>query len=93
MNIPRFDPDLMDHMKPFLTLVEQMGDFISQLAPANPGKATFTYNGKLAEYDCAPLTVIGLAALLNRQTDLEVNMVNARLVAADVGLAIRNNFV
>jgi len=88
VNIPRFDPDLMDHMKPFLNLVEQMGDFISQLAPANPGKVTFTYNGKLAEYDCAPLTVIGLAALLNRQTDTEVNMVNARLVAGDVGLAI-----
>jgi len=88
VNIPRFDPDLMDHMKPFLTLVEQMGDFISQLAPANPGKVTFTYNGKLADNDCAPLTVCGLAALLNRQTDIEVNMVNARLVAGDVGLAI-----
>jgi len=88
VNIPRFDPDLMDHMKPFLNLVQQMGAFISQLAPANPGKATFTYQGKLADYDCTPLTVSGLAALLNRQTEIEVNMVNARLVAGDVGLAI-----
>jgi len=88
VNIQRFDPDLMDHMKPFLNLVQQMGDFISQLAPANPGKATFTYQGKLADYDCTPLTVCGLASLLNRQTEIEVNMVNARLVAGDVGLAI-----
>ena len=42
VNIPRFDPDLMDHMKPFLGLVSQMGEFIAQLAPANPGKVVFT---------------------------------------------------
>ncbi|MBE0500917.1 MAG: phosphoglycerate dehydrogenase [Desulfuromonadales bacterium] len=88
VNIPRFDPDLMDQMKPFLVLVSQMGEFISQLAPANPSKVTFVYNGKLARFDCAPLTVCGMAALLNEQTDTDVNMVNARLVARDMGIEI-----
>ena len=88
VNIPRFDPDLMDQMKPFIGLTSQMGKFISQLAPANPSKVTFTYNGKLARFDCAPLTVCGLAALLNHQTETEVNMVNARLVARDMGIEI-----
>jgi len=88
VNIPRFDPDLMDHMKPFMGLVSKIGDFISQLAPPNPVKATFSYNGKIARYDCAPLTVCGLAALLNRHTDEEVNMVNARLVARNMGISV-----
>ncbi|MDO9081323.1 MAG: ACT domain-containing protein, partial [Desulfuromonadales bacterium] len=44
--------------------------------------------GKLARYDCAPLTVCGLAALLNRRTDQDVNMVNARLVAETMGIVI-----
>jgi len=88
VNIPRFDPDLMDHMKPFLGLVSQMGEFIAQLAPANPAKVGFTYKGKLARFDCAPLTVCGLAALLNSQTEIDVNMVNARLVARDMGIAV-----
>ncbi len=88
VNIPKFDPDLMDHMKPFMNLVSKIGEFISQLAPANPSKATFAYNGKIARYDCAPLTVCGLAALLNRQTELEVNMVNARLVAQNMGIVV-----
>ncbi|MEJ2200460.1 MAG: phosphoglycerate dehydrogenase [Desulfuromonadaceae bacterium] len=88
VNIPRFDPDLMDHMKPFMGLVGKIGEFISQLAPPNPSKVIFTYNGKIARYDCAPLTVCGLAALLNRQTEEEVNMVNARLVAQNMGLAV-----
>ncbi|MCP3176093.1 MAG: phosphoglycerate dehydrogenase [Desulfuromonadales bacterium] len=88
LNIPRFDPDLMDHMKPFMALVSRIGDFISQLATPNPNKVTFTYNGKLARYDCAPLTVCGLAALLNRHTEQEVNMVNARLIARNMGIDV-----
>lgn len=88
LNIPKFDPDLMEHMKPFVELIGKLGEFISQLAPANPDKITFAYNGKLARYDCAPLTVCGLAALLNRQTEIEVNMVNARLTARNMGIAV-----
>ncbi|MDZ4183806.1 MAG: phosphoglycerate dehydrogenase [Desulfuromonadales bacterium] len=88
VNIPRFDPDLLEHMKPFLELIQQMGRFLAQLAPAHAGKVTFIYNGKLARYDCAPLTVCGLAALLNRRTDQDVNMVNARLVAETMGIVV-----
>ena len=88
VNIPRFDPDLLEHMKPFLDLIQQMGRFLAQLAPAHAGKVTFIYNGKLARYDCAPLTVCGLAALLNRRTDQDVNMVNARLVAETMGIVV-----
>ncbi|MCD6525615.1 MAG: phosphoglycerate dehydrogenase [Desulfuromonas sp.] len=88
VNIPKFDPDLMEQMKPFVELIGKLGEFICQLAPANPEKITFAYNGKLARFDCAPLTVCGLAALLNRQTETEVNMVNARLTARNMGIAV-----
>jgi D-3-phosphoglycerate dehydrogenase len=88
VNIPRFDPDLMEHMKPFIGLIGKVGEFVAQIAPPNPDKVTFIYNGKLARYDCAPLTVCGLAALLDRQTEMEVNMVNARLVAKGMGIAV-----
>ncbi len=88
VNIPRFDPDLMEHMKPFMALISILGDFVSQLAPPNPNKITFTYNGKLARFDCTPLSVCGLAALLNHCTDAEVNMVNAGLVARGMGIEV-----
>ncbi len=88
VNIPRFDPDLMEHMKPFMGLVSKIGEFIAQLAPPHPNKVIFAYNGKIARYDCAPLTVCGLAALLNRQSEQEVNMVNARLVAENMGIVV-----
>lgn len=88
VNIPQFPRDLMEHMKPFLGLVGKIGEFISQLAPPHPKKILFHYSGKIARYDCAPLTVCGLASLLNRQTEQEVNMVNARLVAEAMGIAV-----
>jgi len=88
VNIPKFDPDLMEHMKPFMQLVDLMGRFLCQLAPPNPQKITFSYNGKLARFDCAPITVGGLASLLNKQTEREVNMVNSRLVAREMGIEI-----
>jgi len=88
VNIPRFDPDLMEQMKPYMKLISIIGDFISQLAPPNPNKITFTYNGKLARFDCAPLSVCGLAALLNHCTEQEINMVNAGMVAREMGIAV-----
>ena len=90
VNIPRFDPDVMEHMRPFMELIAIMGDFISQLAPPNPNKITFTYNGKLARFDCAPLGVCGLAALLNHCSDQEVNMVNASLIARGLGIEVES---
>jgi len=88
VNIPRFDPDLMDQLKPFISLVSTIGDFVSQLAPPNPNKLTFTYAGKLARFDCTPLTVSGLAALLNHCSEQDVNLVNATLIAENMGITV-----
>jgi len=71
-----------------MTLVKTLGHFISQLAPANPSKVTFSYTGKVARFDCAPLTVCGLAAFLNYQTEQDINMVNARMAARERGIAV-----
>jgi D-3-phosphoglycerate dehydrogenase len=49
---------------------------------------TFGFSGAIANQDCSPLTVSGLAALLDRATDQPVNMVNAGLVAERMGLVV-----
>lgn len=88
VNIPRFDMTLMEQMRPFLRLVNIMGDFVVQLMGANMNKVTFTYEGNIAEYCTTPITVCGLAALLNRKVEQDVNMVNANLVAETMGIAV-----
>lgn len=88
VNIPRFDLALMDQMRPFLNLMSTLSDFVIQLAEPQLNKVTFSYTGAIAGYDCTPLTVCGLAALLNRHVTQDVNMVNAQLVAQNMGIVV-----
>ena len=88
VNIPRFDQALMEQMRPFLNLMAVMAEFDIQLLESNPNKVTFTYSGAIGHYDCTPMTVYGLASLLNRMVDQDVNMVNAALVAESMGIVV-----
>jgi D-3-phosphoglycerate dehydrogenase len=91
VNIPRFDMALMDQMRPFMNLIRVMADFAMQLVEKNPAKVTFGYTGQIAHYDCSPLTVFGLSALLGRMVEQDVNMVNASLVAEQMGIEVAEN--
>jgi len=88
VNIPRFDQALMAQMRPFLNLMAVMAEFAIQLLESNLNRVTFTYSGAIAHYDCSPMTVYGLASLLNRMLDQDVNMVNAALVAETMGIVV-----
>jgi D-3-phosphoglycerate dehydrogenase / 2-oxoglutarate reductase len=88
INIPRFDASLMGQMRPYLNLMNVLSDFIIQLVDTNLNKVTFSYSGNLASHDCTPITVCGLAALLNRRVEQDVNMVNAQLVADRMGIVV-----
>lgn len=91
VNIPRFDLALMDQMRPFLNLMSVLSDFVIQLVDTNLNKVTFSYAGNIAHYDCTPITVCGLAALLNRMVAQDVNMVNATLIADNMGIVVEEN--
>ena len=91
VNIPRFDLALMDQMRPFLNLMSVMCDFGIQLVDNNLEKVSFGFAGSIAHYDCSPLTVCGLSALLNRMVDQDVNMVNASLIAEQMGIVVEES--
>ncbi|KAB0671034.1 phosphoglycerate dehydrogenase [Oryzomonas sagensis] len=91
VNIPRFDLALMDQMRPFLNLMSVMCDFGIQLVDTNLEKVSFGFAGNIAHYDCSPLTVCGLTALLNRVVDQDVNMVNASLIADQMGIVVEES--
>jgi D-3-phosphoglycerate dehydrogenase len=90
VNIPRFDLSLMDQMRPFLGLMSTLADFVIQLVDTNINKVTFSYGGNIGHYDCTPITVCGLAALLNRKVNQDVNMVNATLIAESMGIVVED---
>lgn len=88
VNLPRFDPAVMDQMRPYFKLIAVLSEFGLQLMKGNLDRVTFGFSGAIAHQDCSPLTVRGLAALLDRATDQPVNMVNASLVAERMGLVV-----
>jgi D-3-phosphoglycerate dehydrogenase len=88
VNIPRFDLALMDQMRPFLNLMTVLAEFGIQLIDTNLNKVTFSYTGTMAHYDCTPLTVCGLSSLLRPRVEQDVNMVNAMLVAEQMGIVV-----
>ena len=88
VNLPRFDPALMGQMRPWFRLMALLSEFGLQLMKGNLDRATFAYAGGLSHHDCTPLTVSGLAALLDRMVEQPVNMVNAGRVAEQMGLVV-----
>ncbi len=88
VNLPRFDPAVLDQMRPYFRLMAVLSEFGLQLMKGNLDRVTFGFSGAIAHQDCSPLTVCGLAALLDRATDQPVNMVNAGLVAERMGLVV-----
>jgi D-3-phosphoglycerate dehydrogenase len=88
VNLPRFDPAVLDQMRPYFKLMAVLSEFGLQLLKGNPDRITFGFSGAIAHQDCSPLTVSGLAALLDRVADQPVNMVNAGLVADRMGLVV-----
>ena len=88
VNLPRFDPAVMAQMRPYFKLMAVLSEFGLQLMKGNLDRVTFGFSGAIAHQDCSPLTVSGLATLLDRATDQPVNMVNAGLVAERMGLVV-----
>jgi D-3-phosphoglycerate dehydrogenase len=88
VNVPVGDPALVEELRPFVALAERLGRFIVQLDPENVSRVEVTVGGAIAERDPELLARAVLAGLLDPVTVERVNLVNARLVAADRGIDV-----
>lgn len=76
-------------VQPFLQVAEQLGKFVSQLAPKNTDKLSITYTGTCAEHSQV-LTDSLLKGFLHSDMTVEdkINLINARFHADERGLKI-----
>jgi D-3-phosphoglycerate dehydrogenase / 2-oxoglutarate reductase len=88
VNIPVGEPALVSELRPFVALAERLGRFIVQLDPENVASVEVTVAGVLADRDPEILARAVLAGLLDPVTAERVNLVNARLVAAERGIHV-----
>lgn len=88
VNVPGISAELMSVLRPYVTLLEKMGMFQSQLAESAVIAANIEYSGTVTEYDLSPLTTAMLKGLLTPILKDDVNFINAPHVAAERGIKV-----
>src|SRR3989442_1426720 len=88
VNIPLGDPAAVAELRPFVALADRLGRFSVQLDPEPLERLEVTLAGAIAEADPELLARAVLAGLLAPVMAGPVNLVNARLVAAERGVEV-----
>src|SRR5262245_20788739 len=88
VNVPSVSPELLEVLRPYLTLGEKLGSLHSQMAGALPKEVQIEYRGDVTQYNVAPLTLAVLKGLLTPVMESAVNYVNAPLVAKERGIKV-----
>ncbi len=88
VNFPSVSMEEMAQLRPHLSLAEKMGSLIGQLVGA-VHDVTITYSGEISNLSTRPVTHALLKGLLGAYTDNPINYVNARAIALEKGMRIR----
>ncbi len=87
LNIPSMSAEDAKALKPYLTLVDQLGSFAGQLTEHGLKKIEIEYDGKASLLNTKPLTAVLLKGLLTPLV-AGVNMVNAPIIAKERGIEV-----
>ena len=88
VNVPSVSPELLEVLRPYLTLAEKLGSLHVQMAGRLPTEVQVEYRGDVTQYNVAPLTLAVLKGMLTPVMESGVNYVNAPLVARERGIKI-----
>jgi len=87
VNFPSVSAELLPLLRPYLALGEKLGAFFGQILDAPLKELRVEYLGEIGRLETAAVTISVLKGLLQYQTE-EVNLVNARMVARERGIAV-----
>lgn len=87
VNIPSLRADILEPVKEYMNLAENLGLFARQISEGAIKKIKITTRGNLANIDTAPLKVALLKGLLSHNLE-GVNYVNAPIIAKQRGIEI-----
>ena len=88
VNIPFVDPEVLEQIRPYLSLGEKLGLCISQLLDGQVQQVEIHYSGQAAECDTTPITIAILKGLLTPMLAENVNFVNASVLAKERGIKV-----
>lgn len=82
INMPSLPSDILKHVRPFISLAEKLGAFISNIVLGAIRKIEITYSGDIAEQEIDFLTRNIIKGILRQHMGIaEVNDINAEIMA------------
>lgn len=88
INTPILPPKDLELLTPYIDLAERLGRFLTQFEPGMLGYLELTAHGPIADFDLNYLLAGAVKGLLDGVVADRVNLVNARLIARQRGLAL-----
>ncbi len=89
VNFPSVTGDLLKKLKPLITLGDQMGSLQAQLIQGPVEEVSIEYGGDFKELDLSPVSIAVLRGLLAPVVKDDVNFVNARILAKERGIKVK----
>ncbi len=87
INMPSVSAEEGPKLRPYMSLVQQLGGLVGQLANQAVVSVAIAYEGSVAGLNTRPLTALALEGLLSQQLE-NVNMINAPSVAEERGIEV-----
>ncbi|MBW2297126.1 MAG: phosphoglycerate dehydrogenase [Deltaproteobacteria bacterium] len=88
VNVPSVTGDLLKKMSPLLSLGEKMGSLQAQLICGPLEEVVIEYKGDFQDLDMAPVSTALMKGLMTPMVKDEVNFVNAKVLAQEMGIKI-----
>jgi len=88
LNMPSLSAEEAPRLKPYMSLAENLGSLVGQLASDDLDNIAVEVEGAAAELNIKPITGAVLSGFMRRYSDT-VNMVNAPFLAKERGLDVR----
>lgn len=91
VNLPAISNEHMGKLKPYFTLAEKLGEFLSYLTDDAIEEITLNYAGDITGYEVTPVSRIAIKGLLKKHLGTHVNEVNALYLAEKKDITIHEN--
>lgn len=88
VNMPGMAGEMMEKIRPYLTLANQMGKLQMQLVDGALQEVTIAYTGDFQRLDLAPITTSVQMGILKQLTSEPVNFVNAPVLMKQLGVKV-----
>jgi len=91
VNVPSVSHEEYLVMKPYIVLAERLGAFIAQISGSSLEEISIAYTGHITEWKTELIRNAAIKGILNSVVEEKANLVNAASLAAERGLAIRED--